>query len=146
MSPDGQRALLAGGILSYGCKHFPMKRRPEDYPPKPLPDMFELNLNTMCWVQVGPQCLPCSPCVPSSVNPSYSPALSTSLEARAEGLHCQAPRLPDTSELYLDAMCRVQMCLPDTHMSPPASQEGEVYHALQKQALCHGMQGPLPCI
>ena len=146
MSPDGQRALLAGGILSYDCKHFPMKRWPEDYPPKPLPDMFELNLNTMCWVQVGAQCLPCSPCVLSLVTPSYSPALSTSLEARAEGLHCQAPRLPDISELHLDAMCRVQMCFPDAHMFPPASHEGESYHALRKQAHRHKMQGPLPCI
>lgn len=62
MSPDGQRALLAGGILSNDCVHFPI--RPRDEPQKPLPDMFELDLNTMCWVQVGALILPCFLCVP----------------------------------------------------------------------------------
>lgn len=51
MSPDGQKALLGGGITAWGSEHFPMKRGPRDYSIVPLPDMFELDLQTMCWVQ-----------------------------------------------------------------------------------------------
>ena len=53
MSPDGQKALIAGGLTIFGCQHFKMKCCPQDYPLVPLPDIFELDLNTTCWVQAG---------------------------------------------------------------------------------------------
>ena len=53
MSPDGQKALIAGGLTTCGCEHFRMKRCLQDYPLIPLPDLFELDLNTTCWVQAG---------------------------------------------------------------------------------------------
>ena len=51
MSPDGQKALIAGGITAYGCKHFSMERDANDYTAVPCPDIFQLDLNSMCWVQ-----------------------------------------------------------------------------------------------
>lgn len=51
LSPDGQKALIAGGVTAYGCKHFKMERDPRDYGTFPCPDVFELDLNSMCWVQ-----------------------------------------------------------------------------------------------
>ena len=51
MSPDGQKALIAGGVTAYGCEHFKMERDPRDYRTFPCPDVFELDLNSMCWVQ-----------------------------------------------------------------------------------------------
>ena len=141
MSPDGQRALLAGGASSHGCQQrFPMKRQPKDEPPKPLPDMFELDLNTMCWVQVCALCLPCFPCVPSlEIHPIHgSEHLSCGLK------DCiMTPCLPDVFEVYPDAMCWLQTYLSDPHVSPPASQASESHHILRKQALCQEMQGLL---
>ena len=54
MSPDVQKALIAGGITAFGCEHFPMKRGHQDFSIVPCPDMFELDMNTKCWVQVRP--------------------------------------------------------------------------------------------
>ncbi len=53
MSPDGQKALIAGGVTAFGCEHFKMQRCPQDYGIIPLPDLFELDLTTTCWVQAG---------------------------------------------------------------------------------------------
>lgn len=73
MSPDGQKALIAGGCTAYGCEHFKMHRCPQDYPIIPLPDLFELDLNTTCWVQAGLQ-HPKSP-VLANANPCSVPSL-----------------------------------------------------------------------
>ena len=51
MSPDGQKALIAGGVTAYGCEHFKMERDRRDFRTFPCPDVFELDLTSMCWVQ-----------------------------------------------------------------------------------------------
>ena len=53
MSPDGQKALIAGGCTAFVCDHVPMQRDPDEYTCVPLADLFELDLNTTCWVQVS---------------------------------------------------------------------------------------------
>ena len=53
MSPDGQKALIAGGLTAFGTEHFELERDPHDPFITPLPDLFELDLNTSCWVQAG---------------------------------------------------------------------------------------------
>ena len=54
MSPDGQKALIAGGSTAFGCNHFSMVHKgPQDPDTIPLPDLFELDLDTSCWVPVG---------------------------------------------------------------------------------------------
>ena len=53
MSPDGQKALIAGGLSALGTEHFNLDRDPHDPVMLPLPDLFELDLNTSCWVQAG---------------------------------------------------------------------------------------------
>ncbi len=52
MSPDGQKALIAGGLTAFGSKHIGTKIT-VDQCNVPLPDLFELDLATSCWVQVG---------------------------------------------------------------------------------------------
>ena len=53
MSPDGQKALIAGGVTVLAGRHFCMERDPRDPFVIHLPDVFELDLNTTCWVQAG---------------------------------------------------------------------------------------------
>ena len=53
MSPDGQKALIAGGLTTLDTEHFNLDRDPRDPAMIPLPDLFELDLNTSCWVQAG---------------------------------------------------------------------------------------------
>ncbi len=54
MSPDGQKALIAGGTTAFSCKHFSLaERSPRDARVIALPDLFELDLSTACWVPVS---------------------------------------------------------------------------------------------
>ncbi len=53
MSPDGQKALIAGGTTVFGSPHFCMWPDPRDTFVMHLPDLFELDLSDICWVQAG---------------------------------------------------------------------------------------------
>ena len=53
MSPDGQKALIAGGTTTFHSDHFVTQHGLNDYKYVPLPDLFELDLNTTCWVQAS---------------------------------------------------------------------------------------------
>ncbi|CAL5222059.1 g4358 [Coccomyxa viridis] len=56
MSPDGQKALIAGGTTAFSCKHFSLaERSPRDARVIALPDLFELDLSTACWVPIVPK-------------------------------------------------------------------------------------------
>ena len=50
MSPDGQKALIAGGITAFGSEHL-CKPTSLSGCTELLPDLFELDLNSTCWVQ-----------------------------------------------------------------------------------------------
>ena len=51
MSPDGQKALIAGGATVFGSAHFRMLPDPRDPMGIHLHDVFELDLIATCWVQ-----------------------------------------------------------------------------------------------
>ena len=53
MSPDGQKALIAGGATTFGSAHFLMQPDPHDPVVIHLHDVFELDLIATCWVQAG---------------------------------------------------------------------------------------------
>ncbi len=40
-------------LTAFGTEHFELERDPHDPFITPLPDLFELDLNTSCWVQAG---------------------------------------------------------------------------------------------
>ena len=52
MSPGGQQALLAGGTTAFICDHIRVSASPK-YFGIPLPDLFELDLKTTCWIQAS---------------------------------------------------------------------------------------------
>ncbi|CAL5228024.1 g11087 [Coccomyxa viridis] len=54
ISPDGQKAMVAGGITAFGSEHFSIQISATECS-VPLPDLFELDLNTTCWVQIVPK-------------------------------------------------------------------------------------------
>ena len=62
ISPDGQKAMVAGGITAFGSEHFGIQISATECS-VPLPDLFELDLNTTCWVQASSHygILACSP-------------------------------------------------------------------------------------